>query len=110
MSKPSTLTRVGKTGVLGSADFDVNEVDVSTLSFAGLGVRVKVNGAPQCALEDVSGGFAFAEGAPHGFPDLVCQFVDDPDTWNPGDDTATLTGFLNDSAPIEAADEICIVP
>jgi hypothetical protein len=41
--------------VLGSAEFDASQVDVSTLTFAGLAVRVKGNGAPQCSFDDVSG-------------------------------------------------------
>jgi hypothetical protein len=63
--------------VLGRADFDIAQIDVSTLHFAGLDVRVKGNGAPQCSVEDVSGDFTYPEGAPDGYLDLVCQFVND---------------------------------
>jgi hypothetical protein len=96
--------------VLGSADFDVNDINIDTLSFAGLAVRVKGNDARQCSVEDVSGDFTTPEGAPDGHPDLVCQFVDDPMSWNPGDGTATLTGELLDVTLFEGTDSICIVP
>ncbi len=87
--------------VLGSDTFDVAEVDVSTLSFAGLDVRVKGNGDPQCSVKDTNG---------DGHDDLVCQFVDDPDTWTPDDGTASLTGQLNDGTVFHGTDSINIVP
>lgn len=99
--------------ILGSADFDVTHIDVTTLSFGGLDVRVKGNDNPQCSVEDVSGDFTSPEGAPDGYPDLVCQFMDDPDTWSPDDGTATLTGNLlpqYDGTPIVGTDEICLRP
>jgi hypothetical protein len=99
--------------ILGSAAFDVTEVDVASLKFAGLDVRVKGSGLPQCALEDVSGDFTSPEGSPDGYLDLVCQFVDDPAHWSPDDGTAKLTGHLHPEfgdTPIEGTDSICIVP
>lgn len=95
--------------ILGSADFDVTQIDLSTLRFAGLEVRVKGNGAPQCSIKDVSGDFTNPEGAPDGYQDLVCQFVDNPDTWLPGEGVAKLMGNLLDGTPIEGTDEIIIV-
>jgi hypothetical protein len=96
--------------ILGSADFDVTQVDVPTLEFGGLDVRVKGNGAPQCSVEDVSGDFTYPEGAPDGYDDLVCQFVDDAGAWTPDDGTATLSGELYDGTLIEGSDEICLRP
>jgi len=96
--------------ILGSDTFDVTQIDVSTLGFGGLDVRVKGNGNPQCSFEDVSGDFTSPEGAPDGYLDLVCQFVDDASAWTPDDGTATLTGELLDGTPIEGSDSICIVP
>jgi hypothetical protein len=96
--------------ILGSEEFDVSFIDVSTLSFAGLEVRVKGNDRPQCSMEDVSGDFSSPEGAPDGYPDLVCHFVDEQVQWEPGESTATVTGFLNDGRSVEGTDEICIVP
>ena len=57
-----------------------------------------------------SGDFTTPEGTPDGFPDLVCQFADDPEQWSPGDDIATLTGALFDGTLIEGSDTICVVP
>lgn len=96
--------------ILGSADFDVTQIDVSSLEFAGLEVRIKGNETPQCSYEDVSGDFTSPEGAPDGYQDMVCQFVDNPDTWLPNVGTATLTGNLSDGTPIIGTDSICIVP
>jgi hypothetical protein len=97
--------------VLGSSDFDVTDIDIDTLSFAGLDVRIKGNDARQCSVEDVSGDFTTTEGAPDGFDDLVCQFVDDSSAWLADDEaTATLTGNLLDGTPFEGTDSICIVP
>jgi len=87
--------------VLGSETFDVNDIDVGTLSFAGLDVRVKGNGAPQCSIEILDG---------DAYPDLVCQFVDDPGDWTPGAEDAQVTGYLYDGTPFEGTDSICIVP
>jgi hypothetical protein len=96
--------------ILGSVALDVTQIDVNTLQFAGLDVRVKGNGAPQCSVDDVSGDFTSPEGAPDGMPDLVCQFVDDNASWSPYNGTATVTGELLDGTIIQGADEICMVP
>jgi hypothetical protein len=96
--------------ILGSADFDVTQVDVNSLLFAGLTVRVKGNGTPQCSYQDVSGDFTYPTGAPDGFTDLVCQYVDNPANWTAGDSFATLTGNLLDGTPISGTDSIRIVP
>jgi len=89
---------------------DVTQIDPSSLLFAGLSVRVKGNGDPQCSVEDVSGDFSDPSGAPDGYPDLVCQFVDDPDAWAPGNGEATLYGTLYGGTPIVGTDEIHLVP
>lgn len=87
--------------VLGSDAIDVKDVDTSTLDFAGLAVRAKGNGILQCSYEDTNG---------DGYEDLVCQFVDDPDSWVASETEATLTGMLVDDTPFAATDEIRIVP
>lgn len=85
----------------GSTDFNVYEVDVSSLHFAGLDVRIKGTEEPQCAFEDWN---------EDGYSDLVCHFIDNPDNWSPDDGSATLTGELLDGTFIEGTDSICIVP
>ncbi len=87
--------------ILGGSTFDATQVDPATLSFNGLSVRVKGNGAPQCSVQNVNG---------DAYPDLVCQFIDDPGAWIGGTATARLTGNLNDGASFFGSDEICIVP
>lgn len=87
--------------ILGSSTFDVTQINLSTLSFNGMAVRVKGNGAPQCSLQNVNG---------DGYADLVCQFVDDPSAWLGGSTTATVKGNLNSGTPFAGSDEICIVP
>ena len=96
--------------ILGSDTFEANQIDISTLKFAGLDVRVKGNSKPQCSIEDVSGDFTDPAGAPDGYDDLVCHFVDYADAWSPDNGTATLKGALLDGTPIEGTDTICIVP
>jgi hypothetical protein len=99
--------------ILGSADFDVTQIDLDTLWFGGLEVRV--NGKkPQCSFEDVSGDFSLSpEGAPDGYLDLVCHFVDDAGSWSSGGTTATLGGCLLGEFGVTrfaGVDEICIRP
>ena len=81
---------------------------MDTLSFAGLDVRVRGQKGPLCHIEDVSGDFTTSEGAPDEYLDLVCQFEDDPNEWEPGDGEAKLTGELLDGTPIEGSDSICV--
>ena len=87
--------------VLSDAGFDAASIDVTTLSFGGLDVRVRGNKGPLCSLEDVDF---------DGLNDLVCQFQDNSDYWEAGEDEATLTGTLIDGTEIEGTDSICIVP
>jgi len=112
-SFPNAINKNGKgvipVAILGSESFDVTQVVVSTLSFAGMTVRVKGNDQPQCSIDDVSGDFSTPEGAPDGYDDLVCQFVDDTSSWTVGDGEATLTGELLDGTPFEGIDSIKVV-
>jgi len=87
--------------ILGSEDFDVNDVDHSNLSFGGLEVRVRGQKGAMCNL-DYSNKDAHL--------DLVCYFEDDANAWSPGNDAATLTGTLLDGGEFEGTDSICIVP
>ena len=87
--------------ILGSGTFNATQVDTSTLAFAGLEVRVRGNGTPQCSISDTNR---------DGFSDLVCQFQDDSDLWSPGATTAELTGLLLNGMAFEGSDAICVVP
>ena len=87
--------------VLGSDSFDVTDVDITTLAFGGLAVRMRGDKGPICGYEDANG---------DGIQDLVCQFEDDPIAWDVGSDTATLSGTLLDCTPLEGSDSNCIVP
>lgn len=87
--------------ILGSATFTATQVDTSTLDFAGLEVRVRGNGTPQCGISDTNR---------DGFSDLVCQFQDNSSAWSPGTTTAELTGQLLNGLAFEGSDAICVVP
>jgi sugar lactone lactonase YvrE len=87
--------------ILGDEHFDVDQIDLTSLSFAGLAVRVRGQKGPLCAIEHSNN---------DPYPDLVCHFEDDPANWAPGDSEATLTGMLLDGTPFEGTDSICIVP
>lgn len=87
--------------ILGNTYIDVSNIDVDTVLFGGLEVRVRGNKGPLCSIEDVNG---------DEMDDMVCQFEDDPGMWAAGTGTATLTGELLDGTPIEGTDSICVVP
>ena len=88
--------------ILGSATFDVLDIDDTSLLFDGLKVRVRARKGPLCDVEDVSGDL---------IPDLVCQFEDDPMNWTAAlSATGTVTGTLLDGPSFEGTDSICVVP
>ena len=88
--------------ILGSATFDVNDIDPSTVELAGLAVGARGKSNKLMAhIEDVNG---------DGFDDLVVQIEDVDGTFTSGSGTATLTGNLFDGTAFEGSDEICIVP
>jgi hypothetical protein len=88
--------------ILGSADFDVTQVDPATVLLAGMGIRVAGKSDKyQAHIEDVNN---------DGFDDLVCQIEDFDGVLEVGSETATLTGILYDTTPIVGSDSICIVP
>jgi hypothetical protein len=95
--------------ILGSQYFDVTWIDPSTLLFNGSSVRVRGKKGPQCSVQDVSGDFTYPEGAPDGYPDLVCQFVDDPEAWTEGAAVGSVDGLLTDGTPFSGTDSINIV-
>jgi len=89
------------TAILGSAEFDVGEIDPLSLTFDGLAVRVRGKRGPLCSEEDSN---------TDGYMDLVCQFEDDAEYWIGGGDTGTVTGVLFDGTEFEGTDSICVVP
>lgn len=78
--------------ILGSAHFDVLQIDLDTLSFQGLDVRSRGNGALSCGVEDVNA---------DGYSDLVCQYTN-------GDTDGVITGRLLDGTHIAGSDTFCV--
>jgi hypothetical protein len=92
--------------ILGSADFNIYQIDIPTLTFAGLHLRT-VNGIRKCSAIDISG----PAGSPDGLTDLLCVYVFDLAAFSPNPDgTATLTGSLVDGTPFWGSDVIDIRP
>lgn len=87
--------------MLGSADFDVIEIDPQSLMLESLPIRTKNNGKPQCSIEDVNS---------DGYADLVCHFMNDPAAWEDGMTSATLTGRLFNGMSVRGSHEILLVP
>ncbi len=88
--------------ILGSAEFDVNNIDPATIELEGLGVRAVGKSNKLLAhIEDINN---------DSFDDLVVQIEDDNRMFAIGDETATLTGKLYDGTSIKGTDSICIVP
>lgn len=88
--------------ILGSDTFDVYDVNLDTLSFAGAGVKVvgKKNPRIMCGIEDTN---------IDGIDDLVCHFVTAELALDGTSTTATLTGEIYDGTPIEGTDSVNIV-
>ena len=85
---------------LGSADFDVLDVDATTLAF-GPGAAALAHGKGPHYGDDVDG---------DGFDDLLAHFRTQETGITYGDTEACLTGELLDGTPFEACDEVRIVP
>jgi hypothetical protein len=78
--------------ILGSDTLDVIQIDQTTLSFEGGGVRLRGDGALSCNIRDANR---------DGYYDLVCQYEDITTE-------GTLTGELLDGTFIKGADTFCI--
>ena len=86
--------------ILGSANFDVTQVDDSTVQLTGMAVKaVGKKGKLLSHIEDVNN---------DGFNDLVVQIEDTDGTFSVGDTAATLTGNLLSGTPFGGTDSICI--
>jgi len=91
--------------ILGSADFDVTQVDAATVALEGLDVAARGKADKLLAhIEDVNG---------DGFADLIVQIEDTDGGFANGNGIATLTGNLLPEfggTPFEGTDNICVVP
>lgn len=92
--------------ILGSGDFDVTEVDPSTVKLEEMDIKAVGKGSKLLAhIEEVNG---------DGFPDLMMQILDQDGQLTAGSsEVATLTGKLYadfGGTAIEGTDAICIVP
>jgi hypothetical protein len=98
--------------ILGSASLNVYDIDVSTLTLGTAGVKtVGKTDRFNCSVSDVSGDFSDGlEGAPDGFPDLVCHFVTLNIVPEAGGTTAKVMGDLIGGFGIEGSDSVNIVP
>jgi hypothetical protein len=84
--------------ILGSADFDVHDVDVSSLAFGPLGAP-EAHG--QGELEDVND---------DGYVDLMLHFRTQAVGLHDGDTQLCLTGLNHDGVKLEGCDSIVTVP
>lgn len=96
--------------VLGSAEFDVTTIDVTTLHFSGLTVGVRGRDKLMVSYADVTGPGDLEGCYPDGFTDLVVHFVDDEEAWDPSEGYAVLSGLLIGGTPFSGAGPINLVP
>ena len=88
--------------ILGSADLDVTQINIESLSLQGLEVKMAGKSNNYLAhYEDVN---------EDGYPDLVTQFQDGDGWIASGNGYVPLAGELYDGTPIVGEDAICIVP
>jgi hypothetical protein len=87
--------------VLGSEVFDVVEIDRASVEFAGAVAHVAGRSGKIGTLEDVNG---------DGFMDLVLHFSTADLDIGPSDETANLSGRLQNGDLFQGTDAICIVP
>ena len=87
--------------ILGSMDLSVSQIDITSLSFGGLAVRVRGNKGALCSIEYSN---------EDEYLDLICHFEDNSSNWDAGDGEAMVTGSLIDSTTFEGSDSICVVP
>jgi hypothetical protein len=79
--------------ILGSADFDVTNINADTLMYGELPVEPRGGPGRRCSIYDINS---------DGFLDLICQFV-------AGSADATVHGEFYDGTPFEGTDSICVV-
>ncbi len=98
-SDPNSINTTGKglipVAILGSAGFDVNDVDVSTLTFGPVGATPAHKAGGH--LQDANG---------DGFTDLVSHYRGQDTGLMAGDTEACVEGLLNDGTPFEGCDDV----
>ena len=87
--------------VLGSEEFDANQIDPASLFLAGAGPRQRGKSGNVASFEDING---------DSFLDLVLHFDMDDLTIGQEAEELILTGLLLDGSEFEGADAIRIVP
>ena len=101
-SDPNSINTKGMgmiaVAILGSASFDVNDVDVSTLTFGPGGATPAHKAGGH--LQDVNG---------DGFTDLVSHYRGQDTGLTAGATQACVEGLLNDGTPFEGCDDVRIV-
>jgi hypothetical protein len=86
--------------ILGSADFSVADIDVSTIRLAGAPVLVKGNGQPMASVEDVN---------TDGFLDLVVHIDREALALTPADTEAVLEGTTHDGRRFRGKDTVRVL-
>jgi hypothetical protein len=87
--------------ILGSAEFDVNSVNQSTVFFEGASPKAKGKSGKLGSIEDVNN---------DGFDDLVLHFPTQNLSLTESDTEGELTGALYEYTMIVGTDAVCIVP
>lgn len=98
--------------ILGSSEFDVNDVDIDTITIGTAGIKtVGKHDKQLCDIADVSGDFSVdPAGEADGFTDLICHFITISIIPEEGGTTAVLKGSLIDGSPIQGVDLVNVVP
>lgn len=86
--------------ILGSAEFNVADVDPTSVRLAGAGVVIKKNGEPMASVDDVNG---------DGFMDLVVHVARSDLQVNAGDTEAMLEGKTYDGKTFQGKDSVKII-
>jgi hypothetical protein len=85
--------------MFGSSNFNIYDVDQSSLLFNGLSVFVISKDKIKCFERDIN---------LDGYFDLVCQFRTHPSAWDKNTTEATLTGEFFDGVLFEGTDTIIV--
>ncbi|GAB6194367.1 hypothetical protein [Desulfocastanea catecholica] len=88
--------------IFGASDFNVDDIDVNSLSLQGLAIKMVGKSVRYLVHTDFVNEDEYL--------DLIVQFEDDDSWTGNGRVLATLTGVLYDGSPIEGNDDICIIP